>query len=164
MKTRHYLIFTLITFVMFSLVSHGFSQANSPEYVVKTIYFYPKDAEPQFDIDAVLNAKMKEAQTFFADEMERHGFGRKTFRLETDEQGNTKVHHLKGSKNSSYYTGTNTFDVAGKFQPEIFEEFINSNDILCVFVHAGVNYIGGIGGWNPLLMVSLKSSSASNTI
>ena len=38
MKTKHTLIFTLITFVMLTLVSNSFAQADSPEYVVRILF------------------------------------------------------------------------------------------------------------------------------
>lgn len=39
---------------------------------------------------------MKDIQQFYADQMEFHGFGRKTFKLETDTDGKVVVHHMNG--------------------------------------------------------------------
>ena len=55
-----------------------------------------------------MDALIKEAQKFYADQMEAHGFGRKTFRFETDENGNAKVHHVKGKFNEAYYQNQST--------------------------------------------------------
>ena len=44
--------------------------------IVRLIYFLPSDREFQPDIDAKLDALIKSVQQFYADEMERHGFGR----------------------------------------------------------------------------------------
>ncbi len=43
MKTKHALIFILITFVTLSFLPNSFAQVDSPEYVVRAIYFLPND-------------------------------------------------------------------------------------------------------------------------
>ena len=87
MKATRYFTLTLLTFVILAFVSNSFAQDDSPELVVQVIYFHPNDREPHADIDTVLDTLMKDVQQFYADEMERHGFGRKTFRLEIDRYG-----------------------------------------------------------------------------
>ena len=67
-------------------------------------YFYPKDRTPSRDIDAQLDVLLKHVQRFFADEMERHGFSRKTFRLESNENEKTVVHHVTGKHDNSFYS------------------------------------------------------------
>ena len=62
---------------------------------VRTIYVYPNDASPQPNIDTTLDALIKETQEFYANQMENHGFGRKTFTFEKDANGNAVVHHIK---------------------------------------------------------------------
>ena len=62
---------------------------------VRTIYVYPNDALPQPNIDTTLDALIKETQEFYANQMENHGFGRKTFTFEKDANGNAVVHHIK---------------------------------------------------------------------
>ena len=103
MKTIHYLIFTLMTFVLFSLVPSSFAQETSPEYVVRTIYFIPNDLEPSPVMDKTLDTEIKNAQKFYADQMEIHGFERKTFSFEADADGNVLVHHLTGEFNDLHY-------------------------------------------------------------
>ena len=70
------------------------AQGASPEYIVRIIYIPPSDHPPLRDIDTRIDALIKHVQRFYADEMERHGFGRKTFRLETDAAGKAVIHHL----------------------------------------------------------------------
>ena len=62
-------------------------QADGP--IVRLIYFRP--SEP--NVDAEIDGLIKRVQRFYADEMERHGFGRKTFQFETDAHGNAVVHY-----------------------------------------------------------------------
>ena len=62
--------------------------------MVRLIYILPSDRVPEPGIDAKIIRIVKEAQQFFANEMERHGFGRKTFLIETDATGTPLVHHI----------------------------------------------------------------------
>ena len=104
MKKTLCLTFTLLTFVSFAFWQKSFAQENRfSERLVRVIYFLPNDRHPQPEIDAKLDSLLKEVQAFYADEMERHGFGRKTFRLETDQNGDTIVHHVRGRYNDAHY-------------------------------------------------------------
>lgn len=44
---------------------------------MRLIYFLPRDHQPQPDIDAKMDTLIKDAQRFYAKQMEAHGFGRK---------------------------------------------------------------------------------------
>ena len=135
MKTTLCFTLTLLTFAMLAFVPSSFAQDDLPEYVVRFIHFLPNNQEPDPDIDK-LDGWIKDAQQFYADEMERHGFGRKTFRLETDEDGKTLVHHITGRLNDiSYYPDHQ------KMWDEIYQQFEpseQSKNIYCVFFD--VNY------------------------
>ena len=71
-------------------------RTKDPRPVVRLIYFYPRDREPLPDIDEQMDRSIKEIQEFYADQMEAHGFGRKTFLFETDTEGRAVIHHVKG--------------------------------------------------------------------
>ena len=70
---------------------------------VRIVYFFPNDHTPPLNIDAELRTSIKETQRFYADQMAIHGFGRKTFLLETDSNGNAVVHHVQGSGSAEDY-------------------------------------------------------------
>ena len=78
-------------------------EINSSDYVVRLIYLVPNDRQAQPDIDAKLDVLIKKAQTLFANVMASHGFGEKTFRFETDANGNAVVHHVNGAHEDVYY-------------------------------------------------------------
>ena len=59
------------------------------------------------DVDAEIDALLKRAQWFFADQMEDHGFGRKTFQFEADANGNVVVHHVNGKLPIADYVNSN---------------------------------------------------------
>ena len=72
-------------------------------FTVRVIYFIPNDREPVPNMGEKLDTLIKDAQRFYADQMEAHGFGRKTFRFEADKIGNVVVHHVNGKFNDAYY-------------------------------------------------------------
>ena len=108
MKITLYLTLTLLTFVTLMFVPNSFAQGNSPEYVVRVIYFIPNDRQSDPDIDRKLDTLVKDMQKFYADQMEAHGFERKTFRFEADDVGNVVVHHVNGNFNDAYYQNPST--------------------------------------------------------
>ena len=80
-----------ICFILLFFIT-GFVYAQEDRPIVRVVYrsIYGNPLRP--DAEAEIDALIKETQRFFADEMERHGFGRKTFQIETDVSGNTVVH------------------------------------------------------------------------
>ena len=137
MKTTLYLIFTLFTVVTLTFVSNSFAQDTSPQYVVRVIYFIPKDREPDPDMDTKLDTLIKDVKDFYADQMEAHGFGRKTFTLETDESGKILTHHVKGEFNEAYYR-----ENFGNALIEINKKFDSSENIDLVIIDTDINFGG----------------------
>ena len=70
---------------------------------VRMIYFLPNDRPFQQAVVDSMKVTIREIQTFYADQMEAHGYGRKTFRFETDAQGDPVVHRVDGRHPNSYY-------------------------------------------------------------
>ncbi|MCY3552201.1 MAG: hypothetical protein OXH39_17195 [Candidatus Poribacteria bacterium] len=141
MKTKLYAVITLLAFVTLFALPNSFAQEVSPEYVVRVIYFLPNDRQAQSDIDAKLDTLMKDSQQFYADQMESHGFNRKTFRLETDASGEVVIHHVKGKFNNMYYNQS-----PGSAWEEIGNGFDRSKNIYIMFLDTS---IAGHKNWNP---------------
>ena len=104
--------------------------------MVRLLYFLPSDRPARPDRVAALRELIKDMQRFFADEMERHGYGRKTFTVETDENGEPVVHQIDGKFTEDYYyytedTGNTDFNVWEEF----FEHF-NGSDLQHVYFTA----------------------------
>ena len=72
-------------------------------WLVSLIYFRPSDRPVRPNVDAEIDGLIKEAQRFFADQLELHGFERKTFQFETDARGNAVVHHVTGKFPRAHY-------------------------------------------------------------
>lgn len=89
-----YLFFILI--VLLSFLPSGFAQDDRPLVYLAYIRASDLPPRPKEHVDAEIDSMIKKAQRFFADEMERHGFGRKTFQFEADANGNAIVHHVNG--------------------------------------------------------------------
>ena len=126
---------------------NGAANLNVGEpYTVRLIYFLASDRLVEQDIDAKLDRLIKRVQYFYEDEMERHEFGRKTFRIETDATKKALVHHVNGQFTSSHYVGegNNIHTVTNKVMPEINERFDMSKNIYLVVVDVG-QAMGGVG-------------------
>ena len=71
--------------------------------VVVPIYFLPTNLQPQADIPERIDKMLKDVQAYFADEMERHGLGRKTYDFEKNSDGTAKVFLFEGNTTDDYY-------------------------------------------------------------
>ncbi|MXV82687.1 T9SS type A sorting domain-containing protein [Candidatus Poribacteria bacterium] len=113
---------------------------------------------------------MTDIQQFVANEMERHGFGRKTFRLETDELDRVVVHRVTGKFLSSHYALPSPSDCAHRIIPEIDEHFDMSQNIYCVIANlhretCGVSDGGSShNGWGLAVLSSCNLVSDISSI
>jgi hypothetical protein len=78
--------------------------AALPDHAVRVAYLIPSDRTPQPDGVAKLQNRVRIFQDFFADQMQRNGFGRKTFHYETETDGLTpKVHVVSLPQSAATY-------------------------------------------------------------
>lgn len=119
---------------------------------MRLIYFLPNDRQARPERISALRQLINDAQAFFADEMQRHGYGRKTFTVETDTTGTAIVHQINGKFNEEYYyTGTSDF----KIWAELLEHFSGADALQHVyFIAIDLSYealndgqSGGLGGF-----------------
>ena len=71
--------------------------------MVRLILFSPNDRPYRTDRVTALRQLTKNVQQFYADQMHRRGFGRKTFTVETGDDGEPVVHRMDGKFSSAYY-------------------------------------------------------------
>lgn len=102
--------------------------AEAATAVVKLLYFRPNDRAAIPDIDTKIITLIKEVQDFYADEMERHGYGRKTFTFETDADGKAIVVHGIGQHHEAHYDGF------GKIYDELWNNYIRPNAIYFIVI------------------------------
>ena len=74
---------------------------------VRMIYFSPSDHPHRAAVVDSMKTMIRQIQTFYAEQMKAHGYGNKTFRIETDAQGEPLVHRVSGPH---YYGVWETFD------------------------------------------------------
>ena len=138
---RQHLIFLLTLAILLTLI--GFVVVADAElpFIVRTIYFQPTNAPAPTDRIAEL---MIEVQDFYRTEMERNDYGDKTFRLETDNDGDVVVHTVKGRNNIAHYSATTSASIT----QELPVELKNNNNIHVIIV-AGLrlvnNRVWGVG-------------------
>ena len=116
---------TLLVILLFVLMP---TTADAVSFTVRVIYFLPIDTADAPNVDAKIDRMVKSAQKFFANEMEHHGYGRKTFNLETNTKGEIVVHRVKGRFSRAYYQ---TID---RTKPELPDQFVNQNNISLIFL------------------------------
>ena len=117
--------FFLTLTVLFTLSPLSIAQMQRP--MVRLIYFLPQDRPLQPNINEKMDKLIKDVQQFYADQMEMHGFSRKTFQIETDATGKAVVHHIVGRFTNEYYNNLpDTSDVWG----EIAEQFDTSENYI----------------------------------
>ena len=114
---------------------------------VRIIYFLPRDGSVQLGMWTKLDTLIRDVQDFYADQMERNGFGRKTFTFETDEEGETLVYRVDGEYDDWYYQ-TETGD---KIYAEVAAQFDMAKNVYLIVVDVNSEFIGsentcGVGG------------------
>ena len=122
----------LLTLAVFALA------ADAQQFIVRTVYFQPTDAPgpTQEIIDLLV-----ETQDFYRAEMERHGYGDKTFRLETDGAGNPGIHIIKAKHPAIHYI-SDTYNQLIAELPVAFrrQSVVGQNNIHLIIV-AGLDHV-----------------------
>ena len=132
-----------------------------------TICFLPNDRPYRAEVVQRMKDEIRNIQTFFAEQMGAHGYGNKTFRVETDPQGVPIVHRVDGQHPDSYY-----IDNPGPMFDEIERAFnLNANIYLIVIDNSvqrvtenatGIAGIRGKNGGFALVNEDFSRNSAAN--
>ena len=103
---------------------------------VRMIYFLPNDRPFRQEVVDEMKAVIRQVQTFYAEQMQAHGYGNRTFRIETDAQGEPLVHRVDGRHPESHY----------EYGPvsEIFEIFDIDANIYSIIIDSA-SFLGGGG-------------------
>ena len=126
----------------------NFSSGNP--HIVRLIYFVPVDRTPQRGIDAKIDRLIKDAQQSFAEVMENHGFGRKTFQFEMDASGKAIVHHMTGRFQDAHYGAQpyeEVWDIVWQEVSDTFKQFDPTTNVYFAVMDIGsesFNINGGI--------------------
>jgi hypothetical protein len=137
-------------------------------YRVRAIHFTDNSGDPTYDTPfahdtdyrAKWDAALKLLQTFTADEMQRHGHGRKTFNLELDEQGQVIVQIVKARGSFAELQKMGGGETYGAAAAAIAEQLPKGpfKDLVCAAFSRHVKETGratayaALGGGNTALM------------
>ena len=97
---------------------------------VRAIHFLPNDRSYRAEVVQEIKDTIRTVQTFYAEQMAAHGYGRLTFRFETDPHGDPMVHRVDGTHPMSYYTDPS---YSGGFE-ELFGDGDIYKNIYLVFI------------------------------
>lgn len=97
--------------------------------IVVPIYFLPTDVQPHADMQERIDKMLKDVQTYFANELDRHGVGRKTFNFEKNSNGTAKVFLFEGKTTDDYYSGNSS-----RILNEIEKHFELSNNLYFIIL------------------------------
>lgn len=106
---------------------------------VRLFYFLPNDRPYRTEVVDSMKAGILDLRTFFAGQMETHGHGNSTFRIETDEQGDPIVHRVDGDHADSHYSRR------GYTEGEIARAFDNSKNIVLIVMDVSASSAHGRG-------------------
>ena len=116
---------------------------------VRMIYFLPNDRPFRQEVVDSMKTLVKEVQTFYADQMETHGYGGRTFRFETDAQDEPLVHRVDGQHPDSHYLD----DTPRTVEAEIRQTFDFTSNVYFIAIDNSIetirsdgNFVAGVGG------------------
>jgi hypothetical protein len=75
--------------------------------VLRIVYWTPADREPSPQYRERLSAIMLDIQAWYARELERNGFGTRTFKLHKEADGMLEIFMARGDKTRDHYSGAN---------------------------------------------------------
>ena len=134
---------SIISTIVFFSITFLTTNANAADHIIKTIYFVPKDRDIDRNHPKILADRLKEVQQIFADQMEKHGYGNKTFRIHEDGNGNPIVQQVIGKFNDSYYIN----DTLNKVYSELDAQFPDfQQNLYVVSTDVSSELIGGYCG------------------
>ena len=109
---------------------------------VRMIYFLPNDRPFRQEVVDSMKVAIRRVQTFYAEQMEAHGYGNRTFRIETDAQGEPMVHRVDGRHSESHYDNIG----GGAMIEELWEVFDLNANIYNIILDGGNRGMGGRHG------------------
>ncbi len=112
---------------------------------VRMIYFLPKDQAFRADVVDSMKTVIRRVQSFYGEQMQAHGYGYVTFRLETDPLGEPLVHRVYGQHPESHYFGPTPSSYNLLWWKEIQQVF-DLDENISVIYRESPNYTGGQAG------------------
>ena len=132
-------------------VSYGADLNTGEPRTVRLIYFLPNDRPFRAELIQWIKDNVNTIQTFYAEQMQKHGHGDKTFSVETDSQGEFIVHRVNAQHSDSHYLD-DSGNVSYSVNEEVFKTFDPANNLYLIFIDHRIDTRGfvatGSGGRN----------------
>ena len=109
---------------------------------VRMIYFLPNDRPFRQEVVDLMKVRIRDVHIFYAEQMEAHGYGNRTFRIETDAQDEPLVHRVDGRYSDRHYLGGFGDDM----REEIEQRFDLERNIYLIVLDNSTDLIGNAGG------------------
>ena len=150
---QKYFVSVLLTFLLiFGMKEtiYGAALDVGEPRTIRLIYFLPNDRPFRTEAVQWIKDGIHTLQTFYAEQMQAHGHGNKTFRVETDDQGALIVHRVDGQHPDSHYLDGN--GNVSFVNEEVFKTFDPANNVYLIFIDNRIDARGfvstGGGGRN----------------
>ena len=109
-----------------------------PPRTVRMIYFLPNDRPFRASVVDSMKRTIRQIQTFYGEQMQTHGYGYKTFTVESDASGESIVHRVDGQHADRHYLD----NTSSKVPDEIHQTFDRDANIYLIVVDNSNNAIG----------------------
>lgn len=109
------------------------------DYEIKTVYFQPNNVD-NVPVEKI-RGWMNDVQELYAEEMSQNGYGKQTFKLEREHNGNVKVNVVNGAHPSWKYQ-SNTWE---NIKAELDANWKNYQKNIHVFIIGGINTVNTHG-------------------
>ena len=127
---------------IYAATKHALNLNGGEPRTVRMIYFLPNGRPFRQEVVDSMKVTIRQIQTFYAEQMQAHGYGNKTFRFETDARGEPLVHRVDGQHPDSHYLDNTSRTVPDEIE-QAFDLYVN---IYLIVVDNSINAIGTGGG------------------
>ena len=113
-----------------------------PPRTVRMFYFLPNDRPFRQEVVDSMKTTIRRIQTFYAEQMQAHGYGEMTFRFETDAGGTPLVHRVDGEHADDYYYD----NTVGPVLWEIWQAYDRKENVVFIVVDNNADTSIGLHG------------------
>ncbi len=128
---------------IYAATKHALNLNVGEPRTVRMIYFLPNDRPFRQEVVDSMKVAIRQIQTFYAEQMQAHGYGYKTFRFETDTQGEPLIHRLDGQYPDSHYLDNTPATVYDEVK-QVFDT--EANNVYLVVIDNSIDAIGSVNG------------------
>ena len=105
---------------IYAATKHALNLNVGEPRTVRMIYFLPNDRPFRQEVVDSVKVAIRQIQTFYAEQMQAHRYGYKTFRFETDVGGEPLIHRMDGQHPDSHYLDNTSLTVLDEFE-QVFD-------------------------------------------